>query len=148
MENLEDRPVSKQGFQAWGGVVVAVELDEVHAAITSGELDQAKPVAIEIQAQGFRINRNAFPQRQAFRQIILMKRDGGFGHWSCAEFSSPGQVAHRQAADTQELFRELARTVYRLRQEMASGAVGREVLSGRRRSAIKNVRQAKWLQGS
>jgi len=81
-------------------------LNEVRAPIAGGELNQTKPVAIEVQAQRFRINRNALPEAQALWQIILMERDGGLWHWPCAEFPGPDQVARRQTSDTQQLFME------------------------------------------
>ena len=82
------------------GAVVAVaaesgrdELHQVGVAVAGGELHQAEPVAMRVEAHGLGIDRDDRAQRQAFRQVVPVQMDGAAWHelWCCSLCWCPGE---------------------------------------------------------
>ena len=61
-------------------VVAAVELHEVRAAVARRELDEAQPVAIDVEPKRLGVDGDARTEGEAGRQIVLVQGDGGFSH--------------------------------------------------------------------
>ena len=49
-------------------------------AVAGGELHQAEPVAMRVEAHGLGIDRDDGPERQAFRQVVPVQMDGAAWH--------------------------------------------------------------------
>ena len=56
------------------------ELDKVRVAVAGGELHQAEPVAMRIEAHGLGIDSDDGTQGEAFRQIVPVQMDGAAWH--------------------------------------------------------------------
>ena len=56
------------------------DLNEVSVAVAGGELHQAEPVAMRIEAHGLGIDSNDGTEGEAFRQIVPVQMDGAAWH--------------------------------------------------------------------
>jgi hypothetical protein len=59
VENFRDFRIGENFFQVRRVVGVAAQLDDVGVAVAFRELDEAERVARRVEAEGFRINRDA-----------------------------------------------------------------------------------------
>ena len=76
VKQLQHRRVGQKPRQVGRGLLARRDLHQMRIAITSRELNKAKPVAMRVQAHRFAIDRDDRPKVQPVGQIILMEMNG------------------------------------------------------------------------
>ena len=75
MEQLGGAGIGQKLLEIGGGILAGGKLHRMADPIPGGQLRQAQPVALGIEAQGFGVDGDQRPQIQTVRQVALIQLD-------------------------------------------------------------------------